>query len=144
MTARRFQVAIDCADPAALGAFWAQVLGYVEEPPPAGFTTWPDALRAWGVPDDRMNSAYALVDPDGVGPRLFFQQVPEPKTVKNRVHLDVRVSDPATSPDVRDAAVLAEVERLEALGATRQAWVPDQGKHFMVVVDVEGNELDVT
>ena len=65
---RSFHVAIDCADPAALGAFWAEVLGYVEEPPPEGFDTWPDALTAFGIPEDQQGDAYALVDPEGNGP----------------------------------------------------------------------------
>ncbi len=142
--ARTFQVTFDCADPAAVGTFWATALGYVVEPPPDGFADWPAALAAWGVPEDLWDSAYAVVDPEGAGPRLFFQKVPEPKTVKNRVHLDVRVSDPSTSPEVRDAAVLAEVERLEAAGATRQDWRFEEGKHFMVMTDVEGNELCLT
>ena len=101
-------------------------------------------LRAWGVPEHEWDTAYAVVDPDGVGPRLFFQKVPEGKTAKNRLHLDVRVSDPATTPAERDAAVLAEVERLEAEGARRVEWRPDMGRHFMVMQDVEGNEFCVT
>ncbi len=142
--ARTVQITFDCTDVAAVGEFWASALGYVMDPPPAGFDSWPDALRAWGVPEDEWDTAYAVVDPDGVGPRLFFQKVPERKTAKNRMHLDVRVSDPATSPEERDAAVLAEVERLEAEGARRVEWRPDMGRHFMVMQDVEGNEFCVT
>ena len=58
------------------------------------------------------------MDPDGAGPRLFFQQVPEGKTAKNRVHLDVRAA-PGLEGDERMAALEAECERLVALGATR-------------------------
>jgi hypothetical protein len=142
--ARTVQIVIDCANPRAVGEFWASVLGYVVESPPAPFDTWEDALRAWGVPEDQWDRAYAVVDPDGVGPRLFLQRVPEGKTVKNRLHLDVRFSDPADDGDARDAALLAEVERLEALGAVRQEWRFEEGKHFMVMQDVEGNEFCLT
>src|SRR5687768_9499501 len=93
------QVVIDCADPARLAAFWAAALGYQVQPPPEGFETWEDALRSWGVPKDAWNSRSAVVDPDGEGPRIFFQQVPEPKTVKNRVHLDVNAGGPRGTPD---------------------------------------------
>ncbi len=80
------QVTFDCADPAALSRFWAEVLGYRLDDPPKGFVTWDEALEAFGVPEHLRNSASAVHDPTGVGPRLFFQQVPEGKTAKNRVH----------------------------------------------------------
>jgi hypothetical protein len=142
--ARTVQIVIDCADPAAVAEFWAQALGYVVQPPPEGFATWQDALAAWGVPEERWDSASAVVDPDGVGPRVFLQKVPEGKTAKNRLHLDVRVSDPADASAARDAAVMAEVERLEQLGATRLDWRFEEGHHFMVMRDVEGNEFCLT
>jgi hypothetical protein len=142
--ARTVQIVIDCADPAAVAEFWAQALGYVVQPPPDGFASWQDALAAWGVPKDRWDSASAVVDPDAVGPRVFLQKVHEVKATKNRLHLDVRVSDPADEPAARDAAVLAEVERLEQLGATRVDWRFEEGHHFMVMRDVEGNEFCLT
>jgi hypothetical protein len=142
--ARTVQIVIDCADPAAVAEFWAQALGYVVQPPPDGFASWQDALAAWGVPKDRWDSASAVVDPDGVGPRVFLQKVPVGKTAKNRLLLDVRVSDPADAPAARDAAVMAEVERLEQLGATRLDWRFEEGHHFMVMRDVEGNEFCLT
>ncbi|GAB3599469.1 VOC family protein [Angustibacter peucedani] len=142
--ARTVQIVFDCSSPAAVGDFWVSALGYVVEPPPPGFDTWEAALDAWGVPADQRDSKYAVVDPDGAGPRLFFQQVPEGKQVKNRLHLDVRVSDPTTSPDERDAAVMAEVERLEGVGARRVEWRFEEGRHFMVMQDVEGNEFCLT
>ena len=89
---REIQVTFDCGDPAALAEFWAAALGYVLQPPPPGFDSWDAALDAWGVPADRRNDRSALVDPDGAGPRVFFQRVPEGKTAKNRVHLDVRAA----------------------------------------------------
>jgi hypothetical protein len=66
------------------------VLGYVVPPPPEGFATWDDFNRE--LPPKEQGSAFACVDPTGVGPRLFFQRVPEGKTAKNRVHLDIRAS----------------------------------------------------
>ena len=89
--ATAFQVVLDCADPGSLAEFWATALHYQVQEPPEGFATWEDALVAWGVPESEWNSRSAVVDPDGTGPRVFFQQVPEPKQVKNRVHLDLHV-----------------------------------------------------
>src|SRR5262249_10367422 len=66
--ATRVQVVIDCADPERLARFWALALGYREQPPPEGFDSWEDALRAWNVPEDQWNSRSAVIDPDGVGP----------------------------------------------------------------------------
>src|SRR6201996_3597185 len=77
--ATEFQVTFDSADPGAHAAFWAEALHYVQQPPPRGFDSWDAALDSWGVPADQRNDRAALVDPDGAGPRLFFQKVPEPK-----------------------------------------------------------------
>ncbi|MBD5787338.1 VOC family protein [Cellulosimicrobium terreum] len=73
--ARRIQVTFDARDPAALGRFWCAALGYVEAPPPDGFASWDAALDAWDVPADQRDTAYAAIDPDGAGPRLYFQKV---------------------------------------------------------------------
>ena len=89
----RFQLVIDCADPDALANFWAAALGYVLEPPPAGFATWNDYWREVGVPEDELfEGADCIVDPEGVGPRIWFQVVPDVKSVKNRLHLDIHAS----------------------------------------------------
>jgi Glyoxalase-like domain len=140
---RELQVTFDCADPAALSGFWAEVLGFVVQPPPEGFDTWDDALAAMGVPPERRNDASALVDPDGRGPRIFFQRVPEGKSAKNRVHLDVRVA-PGSTGDERMAVLERECERLQVLGATRltrhEPEPPLQGGHI-VMADPEGNEF---
>ena len=106
---REVQVTFDCADPRALSLFWNEVLGYEFPPPPPGFDSW-DAFSE-SLPPEQRNSASASDDPAGVGPRLFFQQVPEGKTVKNRVHLDVRAA-PGLQGDERMAALEAECERL--------------------------------
>src|SRR5262245_22613902 len=112
------QITFDCADPAGLSAFWAEVLGYRLQDPPGGFASWDQALEAMGVPPERRNDASAVLDPEGHGPRLFFQRVPEGKVVKNRVHLDVRAA-PGLQGDARMAALEAEAERLVSHGAAR-------------------------
>jgi hypothetical protein len=141
----RFQVTIDCADPAALGGFWAEVLGYVEESPPEGHETWEDFLRAMEVPEEDWNSAYALVDPNGKDPRIYFQRVPEAKAAKNRVHLDIRAGGPpGTSPGENKRIVRAEVGRLVELGATELESHEEFGGFHIVMRDPEGNEFCVT
>ncbi|TQC49887.1 VOC family protein [Rhodococcus sp. WS4] len=141
--AREIQVTFDCGDPAALASFWAEALGYRIQDPPPGFDTWDAALAAMGIPPERRNDASALIDPDGSGPRIFFQRVPEGKTAKNRVHLDVRAA-PGSTGDERMAALEEECTRLVALGATRVARFepapPLQGGHI-VLTDPEGNEF---
>jgi catechol 2,3-dioxygenase-like lactoylglutathione lyase family enzyme len=137
------QVTFDCGDPAALSAFWAEVLGYRVQDPPPGFDTWDAALEAFGVPPERRNDASGVVDPDGRGPRLFFQRVPEGKAAKNRVHLDVRAA-PGLGGDERMQALETEAARLVALGATRierhEPAPPMSGGHI-VLQDPEGNEF---
>ncbi len=138
-----FQVTFDCADPAALAAFWAAVLGYQVQPPPEGFDSWDAALEAFGVPREQWNSRSAIVPLDGEGPRVFFQRVPEGKTVKNRVHLDVRAA-PGRTGDERMAALEAEAARLETLGASRAYRIeanPPMDEGFITMFDPEGNEF---
>ena len=140
---REFQVTFDCADPAAVAAFWAEVLGYQVQPPPPGFDSWPAALAAFGVPESEWNSRSAILPTEGPGARVFFQRVPEGKSVKNRVHLDVRVAT-GLEGDERMASLEAEAERLEALGATRAYRVepaPPMEFGFITMRDPEGNEF---
>ena len=136
------QITFDCADPGALADFWAVALGYQKESPPKGFDNWDEALTAWGVPEDQQNSRSAIVDPDGNGSRVFFQQVREGKTAKNRVHLDIR-SAPGLKGDERMAALESEAVKLLTLGATRiQRFEPDaMDAGFIVMRDPEGNEF---
>ncbi|HET7736162.1 MAG TPA: VOC family protein [Nocardioidaceae bacterium] len=142
MTIKQVQVTFDCADPAALSAFWREALGYSEEPPPPPFASWDEALDAWDIPAERRNDYGAVSDPENVGPRLFFQKVPEGKTAKNRVHLDVRAA-PGLEGDARMAALEAEAERLVALGARglerREPGGVSSG--HIVMQDPEGNEF---
>ena len=142
-TVRELQVTFDCADPGALSRFWCEVLGYRLDAPPPGFATWDDALEALGIPPERRNDASAAVHPTGGGPRLWFQKVPEGKTVKNRLHLDVRAA-PGLQGDERLAALETECGRLVALGATRvrrSEPEPPLSAGFIVMQDPEGNEF---
>ena len=136
------QVTFDATDPGALAEFWCEVLGYQFDTPPPGFETWDDALEAWGVPPEHRNDRSACSDPAGVGPRLFFQRVPEGKTAKNRVHLDVRAA-PGLRGDERMAALEAKATDLVALGATRVQRHEPTAMDFghIVMQDPEGNEF---
>lgn len=141
--ARDVQITFDCADPAALAAFWADALGYRLQDPPKGFESWDQALDAMGVPPERRNDASAVIDPENSGPRLFFQRVPEGKQAKNRVHLDVRAA-PGLEGDARMAALEAEAERLIARGASRlqrHEPAPPLGAGHIVMTDPEDNEF---
>lgn len=148
---RTIQITVDARDPRALSIFWRDALGYVHPGPPG--TDVPDGadpLAAWdtfladaGVPEDQRNSASALEDPDGTGPRVFFQWVPEAKIAKNRVHLDLRAA-PGLDSEARMAALEEECGRLEALGATRVRRFepePPTSLGFIVMIDPEGNEF---
>ena len=130
--ARDIQVTFDAAFPRELGLFWGRVLGYVEQPPPPGFESWDDALDAMGIDRSDPDRAFAVVDPEGVGPRLFFQRVPEPKSSKNRMHLDVRAA-----PD----ELHARAAQLVALGAQLVTEIDEPGGHFITMLDPEGNEF---
>lgn len=136
---RQFQVTFDCAEPERVARFWCGALGYVVPPPPDGFATWADYDRT--LSPAHQGSA-ACVDPSGVGPRLFFQRVPEGKIVKNRVHLDVRVGTGLVGEE-RLAALEAECARLVPLGAVRVELLPadDDYESCLVMQDVEGNEF---
>jgi Glyoxalase-like domain len=140
-----FQVTFDAHDPATLADFWQHALahlGYVPAPPPPGFADWPAFLAAQGVPESEWDSAAALVDPSGVGPRLFFQRVPEPKTAKNRVHLDLGSGGgPGVPVEQQRVAVDAAVARLEQFGATFVERAEALGVVWAVMHDPEGNEF---
>ncbi|MEZ0448375.1 VOC family protein [Cellulomonas sp. ICMP 17802] len=137
------QVTFDAADPEALGRFWGEVLGYVEQPPPEGYASWDAFLDSIGAPPEDRDSTYAVIDPDGVGPRLLFQRVPEGKTAKNRVHLDVDVGAGLDRAD-RPARCRQRVAELERLGATQLRVFEGEegpGSFWIVMADPEGNEF---
>jgi hypothetical protein len=111
MACRFTELCIDCADPAALGRWWADVLGYEIT--------------------DEDDEALELTGPPGSGPTLLFLRVPEGKTVKNRLHLDVNATD--SDQD-------AELERLLGLGA-RHTDVGQGEQTWVVLADPEDNEF---
>jgi len=137
---KEFQVTFDCAEPERVARFWCEVLGYVVQPPPEGFESWAEFERT--LPAEKQGSAFACVDPSGVGPRLFFQRVPEGKVVKNRLHLDVRVGTGLVG-DERVAMLEAECARLIALGASRVRLLlaDEENESCLVMQDIEGNEF---
>jgi hypothetical protein len=148
---REFQVTFDAHDPRALSSFWREVLGYVHPAPPGvelaedadPLAAWADFLAQIGVPEEERNTKSAIEDPEGNGPRVFFQQVPEDKVAKNRVHLDVRAA-PGLHGDDRMAALETECDRLVALGAKRLRRFepePPLSGGFIVMTDPEGNEF---
>ncbi|HEX2221375.1 MAG TPA: VOC family protein [Candidatus Limnocylindria bacterium] len=143
--ATQVQVVFDCADPASLSRFWAEALHYKLQDPPEGFASWDDWLRDQGIPESEWNSASAVVDPDGHGPRIYFQRVPEGKVVKNRVHLDLNVgAGQAAGLEEHQRRVDAEVERLQRLGATTmRPGSVERGEYWVVMQDPEGNEFCV-
>lgn len=138
--AKQLQVTFDCANPRAVADFWKAALGYVDPPIPERFDSW-DAFEAT-LPLESQGSNWACQDPNGVGPRLYFQRVPESKVVKNRLHLDVRVGTGLTG-DARVAALETEAARLEKLGAQRVRLLlaDEENESCLVMQDVEGNEF---
>ena len=149
MSAIRTQVVFDAAEPHALAEFWAEALHYEHEEigafvgglvdaghVPAELTVEIDGKRRWRSlaslrhPDDPVDERGA-----GTGRRILFQAVPEPKTVKNRVHLDLLVG-----PEAHDA----EVERLVGLGATVVGDHDGDDGRWTLMTDPEGNEFDVS
>ncbi|GAA2502091.1 VOC family protein [Terrabacter carboxydivorans] len=137
---KQFQVTFDCAEPERVARFWCEVLGYVVPPPPEGFGSWEEFEAT--LPTEEHGRAFACVDPTGVGPRLYFQRVPEGKVAKNRLHLDVRVGT-ALVGEERLAALESECARLLELGATRVRLLVADGvnESCLVMQDVEGNEF---
>ena len=99
-------------------------------------------LAARAVPEEQWTAASAVVDPAGVGPRLYFQRVAEPKATKNRVHLDVNVGGGAATPLAeRQRRVDAAAERLAQLGAVRVRAFEEYGGYWILMQDPEGNEF---
>ncbi len=142
-----YQLVIDCASPEPLAHFWAEALHYVIEPPPAGHESWDDFYRSIGVAEDELGiGADSIADPQGEGPRIWFQVVPEQKSIKNRIHIDVHASGGRGNPlETRRELVEAEAARLVALGATRRHAIVEEGlDHYGVAMaDPEGNEFDI-
>ena len=141
--AHQVQVTFDAADPQRLADFWALALEYVEQPPPPGFASWDEFAATMNIPADKAEALAAVVDPDGAGPRLLFQRVPEPKTAKNRVHLDIQLTG-GRRDEASWKLVTEHVDRLLAAGATR-LWENDEPTgRAIVLADPEGNEFCVS
>ena len=124
--ATHWTLGCDAADPHRVAAFWAAALGYVVEP---GYD--PDGA--------------SIVDSDGVGPAIGFLRVPEGKTAKNRMHIDIRVAgEPPWDMAEREELIRAKAAELLTLGATN---VGEEfyGAHLghVVMLDPEGNEFCV-
>ncbi len=117
MTLRVQNLSIDATDPARVAAFWESVLGW---------------RRTHEEPHEVVLEPPAGSELDGLVPDLLFLRVPEHKTAKNRLHLDLRPSDQQ-----------AEVERLEALGAVRVSVGEGPDATWVVLADPEGNEFCV-
>jgi len=125
--ATHWTLGCDAADPQRIAAFWAIALGYVAEP-------------GYEDPDGA-----SLVDPDGVGPAVALLRVPEGKTVKNRMHIDLRVaSEPPWDMVEREQLIRAKAAELVTIGATtvREDSYGDHLGHI-VMLDPEGNEFCV-
>jgi hypothetical protein len=122
--ARIRDLVVDCRHPAPLARFWAAVL---EDHKVAPYDEAElQRLRAIGVDDPEDDPSVLLERRDGGHPRIFFTRVPEPKLVKNRVHLDLDADDPD-----------AELARLTALGAVLVA----EHEDHVLLADPEGNEF---
>jgi hypothetical protein len=125
--ATHWTLGCDAADPHRLAEFWALALGYIDEP---------------GYSDE---DGASLVDPDGIGPAIGFLRVPEGKTAKNRVHIDIRVAgEPPWNMAEREQLIRAKVDQLVTAGATKvreESYGPDLG--HVVMLDPEGNEFCV-
>lgn len=138
------QVVFDTRDPATLADFYAQVLHYKLQDPPSVFKTWEDWLKEKGIPQEDWNSASAIVDPAGKGPRIYFQRMDTPKIGKNRLHIDVNASGGSRVPiRQRKRQVDAEVDRILSQRASKQREVNETGEYCVVMLDPEGNEFCV-
>jgi hypothetical protein len=141
VTDTQLQVAFDTADPHAQARFWAEALHYEVEDHSGivGHLLSRGQLQTAEVivVDGRQafRDVAACRDPEGSRPRLFFQRVPEPKTTKNRVHLDIQVGAEHAPK---------EIDRLVALGATVAWTTSDRGPLNTTLRDPEGNEFCVS
>jgi hypothetical protein len=118
-------VAFDCSDALTVGRFWSAAVGRPLDP---GATS---EFASIGFHGRRSREGWAPVERDAE-PTWLFAQVPEPKSAKNRVHLDVVAADPE-----------AEIARLVELGATRVADRDEYGYSWTLLADPEGNEFDL-
>jgi hypothetical protein len=141
----RWTLTFDCHDAGLLARFWIVALGYVEQAPPQGWDTWEDWLRHFDVPEDEWDDGASIEDPQGVLPSISFLRVPEAKSAKNRVHLDLQVSG-GRHVDAHERAerIDAMVGLLEDLGASVSYRSMQAGElDHVTMADPEGNEFCV-
>jgi hypothetical protein len=142
-----WQLTIDCTDPARLVRFWGPALGYEVQPPPEGFETWKAWYASMGVPEEELDDGGGdwvdrIYDPAGAGPKIWFQPVPERKSIKNRLHLDVYVTGGRSEPpEERRPVIEARVAELVEAGAT--VFRREPGGVAVTMQDPEGNEFCV-
>lgn len=143
--ASKLQVVFDCRDPANLSKFYAEALHYKLQDPPSGYPSWEAWLNEQGIPEAEWNSASAIVDPEGKGPRIYFQQMDTAKLGKNRLHIDINASEGLRVPlRERKRQVNKEVERLTGLGAAKHHELEEgRGEYCVIMLDPEGNEFCV-
>jgi len=132
-----FQITVECEDADVMCRFWSTALGYVEEPPPAGYLSWEDFLRANDITMPPQGSIGAIVDPNGVGPRVLFMRMPEQHPIKQCLQLDLRAGR-------GDDAKQTKIDQLTEAGATSVRRIDENGQWWMVMADPEGNEFCVT
>jgi hypothetical protein len=135
------QVVFACEDPNRLAEFWAGALGYVIQPPPEGFASWDDFADSVGIPREKRNDLSAVIDPDGNGPRFFFERY-DGGQPNQRVHIDVNsVGDGGDlADDQRRVRLAEERERLERLGAVYKREATGlAGEIWIEMFDPEGN-----
>jgi Glyoxalase-like domain len=143
-----WQLTIDASDPAVLARFWAQALGYQSAPPAEPNTTWQAHYRARLGEDAAFQDR--LFDPAGLRPPIWFQEVPEAKAGKNRLHLDLYPTgrDNALPMERRIAIVESKVAELVRLGATVERRSrhddPQDPIYYVVMHDPEGNEFCIS
>lgn len=134
---RRIDLTLDCHDVARIAEFWKRALGYDDEPPPEPFASREEWLDHHGVPAEERDDAAWLHDPSGHGPRLSILKVPEGKVAKNRLHMDLHVSDGPGSTGRWDRIVEISEDLTDAGGAV----ITIYDDHHIVMRDPEGNEF---
>ena len=143
-----FQITVDCADPDRMARFWSGALrGYELQGPPEPHATWREYWISVGLPEHEVDDGYdSVVDSTGASPRVWFQQVPEAKSIKNRLHFDLLVGGGRKVPiEVRKERVRAEAARLVGIGATQVGEMdsPEYDHFAIAMADPEGNEFDI-
>jgi hypothetical protein len=139
------QITFACEDPGRLADFWSGALGYINQPPPAGYDTWEEFATEAGIPEESWNDVAAVVDPGGNGPRLLFEKWDAGEPSK-KVHIDINSLGHREGESVSERAVRLQMERerLERIGAVfGREGTGAAGETFIEMYDPEGNWLCV-